>query len=478
MAQTPAANPLSTEQTAVLADFARTCRTAARSVSLYPAMHPSIQAALSRVTAAAGRLVSAGDVTLAVYPDTLAIDGQAAGRADGAIGEFAGLMHDRLMGKLTRQLQQLGIERIVIDQGVQPAELTQLVQTLGAATATADSTTGLSHLKHIRVGRLQLEERGEAAAPVGDISTCRRLYDDAVSIASTLWDSAKLDGMPDADAGRGIVDSLVQEVSQNRTALLALTALKDYDSYTFTHMVNVSILTMGQARGLGMEGPLLREFGLSALLHDIGKVKTPADMLNKTGKLTDQEFEILRRHTVEGAEILRRTPEIPALAPVVAFEHHLRLDGTGYPAGVSRPTLNLGTMLCGIADVYDAMRSQRVYQEAFPTDRILAVLQRNDGTQFDQHLVRRFVQLVGIYPAGNLVRLDTEEVAVVLKTYAPDPYRPRVRLLLDRAGAKIDRVRELNLWETPESEPRSIQAPLDPADYDFDPLTYLQTRDS
>ena len=102
--------------------------------------------------------------------------------------------------------------------------------------------------------------------------------------------------------------------------------------------------------------------------------------------------------------------------------------------GVSRPTLNLGTMLCGIADVYDAMRSQRVYQQAFPTDRILAVLQRNDGRQFDQHLVRRFTQLVGIYPAGNLVRLDSGEVAVVLETYAPDPFRPRVKILFDRTG--------------------------------------------
>ena len=104
----------------------------------------------------------------------------------------------------------------------------------------------------------------------------------------------------------------------------------------------------------------------------------------------------------------RRT--FPALAPVVAFEHHLRIDGTGYPDGVSRPNLNLATMLCGIADVYDAMRSQRKYQQAFPSERILAVLQRNDGKQFDQNLVRRFVQLLGIYPVGNLVKLNTGEV--------------------------------------------------------------------
>ncbi len=128
---------------------------------------------------------------------------------------------------------------------------------------------------------------------------------------------------------------------------------------------------------------------------------------------------------------------MPPLAPIVAFEHHLRSDGSGYPGGVRRRQLNLGTMLCGIADVYDAMRSQRVYQKAFPTDRILAVLQRNDGTQFDQHLVRRFSQLVGIYPAGNLVRLDSGAIAVVVSTYAPDPYRPRVRVVGDAAGVPL-----------------------------------------
>ena len=375
------------------------------------------------------------------------------------------------MGELMKRLQQAGIERIVIDRGVQPAELTQLIQAVARSEPGKDPTAAIGRQPHIRVGRLQVEERVEAQ--VGDVATFKRLYNDAVTVAETLWESAQTEGMPDADAGRTVVDSLAQAVAQNRTALLALTALKNYDNYTFTHMVNVSILTMGQARGLGIEGSLLREFGLSALMHDIGKVKTPTEILNKPEKLTDKEFEILRRHTVEGAEILRGTPEMPALAPVVAFEHHLRADGTGYPIGVKRPQLNLGTMLCGIADVYDAMRSQRVYQQAFPSDRILAVLQRNDGAQFDQHLVRRFAQLVGIYPVGNLVRLDTGAVAVVLKAHAPDPYRPRVKVIMNREGTMLERPYEVDLWEAQEDEPRSIQAPLDPAAYNIDPLTYL-----
>ena len=152
---------------------------------------------------------------------------------------------------------------------------------------------------------------------------------------------------------------------------------------------------------------------------------------------------------------------MPTLAPVVAFEHHLRLDGTGYPSRVKRDALNLGTMLCGIADVYDAMRSQREYQQAFPTDRILAVLKRNDGTQFDQHLVRRFVQLLGIYPPGNLVRLTTGEIAVVLQVHAPDPHRPRVRVLFDADGTRLDLPYERNLWEPTArpGEPRHRSSP-------------------
>jgi putative nucleotidyltransferase with HDIG domain len=450
---------MSTVQKAKVAEeLVRRLAAALRAVQLYASAHPLVGRSIAalaetlRVTHAA-----APSIAIGIVGDDLVVGDAPLPRA----GEN--------MGRLIGQLRDAGIERIVFDRGVTPAELSQFVETLGGRDA-AEATRALS-LAHIRVGRLQVE-RGEAS-PV-DVKDYRHVYNEAVSTAGRLWDSAQAEGMPDADASRHVVESLAEEVSHNRTALIALTALRSYDSYTFTHMVNVSILTMGQARGLGIEGPLLRTIGLAALMHDIGKVRTPSEILNKTEKLTDHEFDILRRHTVDGAEILRRTPEMPALAPVVAFEHHLRLDGTGYPFGVSRPSLNLGTMLCGIADVYDAMRSQRVYQEAFPTDRILAVLQRNDGRQFDQHLVRRFVQLVGIYPAGSLVRLSSGDIAVVLKAYAPDPYRPRVRLVVDKAGARIERPVELNLWEARDGDPQSVEAPVDAAPYDVDPLSYLQ----
>ncbi len=367
------------------------------------------------------------------------------------------------MGELIRRFGAMGIERITIERHVTLDELKtfagkfgQLEKTLSGdalkeAAAQLESPT-------IRVGRVTLEER--VPEEKTDASTIRRMYADAVSVASMVWESARADAKPDPAAAQSMIDNLAQAVVHNRSALMALTALKDYDDYTFTHMVNVSILTMAQARGLGIDGPLLREFGLAALMHDIGKVKTPSEILNKPDKLTDEEFAIMRRHVVDGAEILRGTPEIPSLAPIVAFEHHLRIDGTGYPHGVTRPNLNLATMLCGIADVYDAMRSQRKYQQAFPSERILAVLQRNDGKQFDQNLVRRFVQLLGIYPVGNLVRLNTGEVAIVLQVHAPDPYRPKVRVLFAADGERLELPRDVNLWETAqEAKRRSPRLP-------------------
>jgi putative nucleotidyltransferase with HDIG domain len=458
---------MSTKTVRFADDLVRKLAAAMRGAQLYAPGHPLVTRSIAALN----------DTLTLVHSSTASIAIGIVGD-DLVVGDVPVPRAAENMGELMRRLQQAGIERIVIDRGVTVEELTKLVQTVSRSEAVApgkqrgeEVAAALAKLPHIRVGRLQVEQRVDSA--IGDMATMRRLYNDATQIAGSLWESARTEGIPDADEARGMVDNLAQAVAQNRTALLALTALKNYDNYTFTHMVNVSILTMGQARGLGIDGPLLREFGLSALMHDIGKVRTPNEVLNKPDKLTESEFEIMKRHTVEGAEILRRTPEMPALAPIVAFEHHLRVDGTGYPIGVKREGLNLGTMLCGIADVYDAMRSQRTYQQAFPTDRILAVLQRNDGKQFDQNLVRRFAQLVGIYPAGNLVRLDTGEIAVVMRTYAPDPYRPRVRLVVGKDGVQLDRPYDINLWEAAEDGPTTIQAPLDPAAYNIDPLSYL-----
>jgi len=383
------------------------------------------------------------------------------------------------MAELIRKLKDNKVERIAFERGVTQEELFALTQSLSrlGGKSAVDPEKHLSSA-HIRVGRLKSEDEKKPEGMASDIAAIRQMYSSAVAAAEVAWETAEVEGMPDAPAALETVEGLAEAVTQNRTALMALTAMRNYDNYTFTHMVNVSILAMAQARALGIDGRLLREFGMSALMHDIGKVRTPKSILNKPDKLTDDEFVIMRRHVVDGAEILRRTPEMPILAPIVAFEHHLRLDGSGYPFTVKRNSMNLGSMLCAISDVYDAMRSQRTYQQAYPTDRILAVLKRNEGAQLDQNLVRRFVQLLGIYPPGNLVSLSTGEVAVVLRVHAPDPHRPRVRVLFGANGGRLELPFERNLWElqrdASEVKLQTVLSPVDPADYDIDPLTFLE----
>jgi putative nucleotidyltransferase with HDIG domain len=458
-------------------DFMRRLAAALRASQLYAPTHPLVQRAFdSLYESLTGLLSDQPSIAVGVIGNEIIVGDQPIPKAAESMGE------------MIRRLKSLGIERISFERGVTPQEVQTLAMTIAhperkpgqaaAGAEPADPLAAFNSLPHIRVGRIEAGEKKEQSA--ADIATMRRLYSDATNLAGTVWETAQADGGPDPKVARALVDSLAQAVSSNRTALIALTALKNYDNYTFTHMVNVSVLTMSQARTLGIDGEQLRELGLAALMHDIGKVRTPTEILNKPDKLTEAEFEIMRMHVVDGAEILRRTREMPPIAPVIAFEHHLRNDGSGYPYGVSRGQLNIGTQLCGIADVYDAMRSQRAYQQAFPSDRILEVLRRNDGHQFDQNLVRRFTQLLGIFPPGNLVRLDDGSIAVVAAVHAPEPFKPRVKVVITAGGERLDRPVDINLFEqglfdAPEDAPgpRSVTASLDPAEYSIDPLVYL-----
>ena len=454
-------------------DFMKRLAAALRGAQLYAPSHPLVQRSLDSLNASLTQLLTdQPSIAVGIIGNEI------------IVGDLPIPKAAETMGEMIRRLKSLGIERIAFERGVTPEEIQTLALTIAhperkpgeaaPGVEPADPLAAFGNLPHIRVGRIQTEEKKEETT--ADVAAIRRLYSDATNLASSVWEMAKSEGIPDPKAARALVDSLAQAVSANRTALIALTALKNYDNYTFTHMVNVSVLTMSQARALGIDGAPLRELGLAALMHDIGKVRTPTEVLNKPDKLTDAEFEVMRMHVVDGAEILRRTPEMPAIAPVIAFEHHLRNDGTGYPFGVSRGgALNIGTQLCGIADVYDAMRSQRVYQQAFPSDRILQVLKRNDGHQFDQNLVRRFTQLLGIYPPGNLVRLDDGAIAVVTAVHAPEPFKPRVKVVITNKGERLESPLEMSLWEAlPETPgPKSVTASLDPAQYSIDPLTYL-----
>jgi putative nucleotidyltransferase with HDIG domain len=434
-----------------------------RAAELYAPQHPLVQRSTQAFAAScATYLASAASVVIGFIGDDVVVGDTRLGKGTASLTGFVRGLRDR------------EIEKITVHRGVTPDEIQGFLTELAAKrtrTPLADRLAARG-VRRIVIGKIAVED---TPADALGIEAARKVYSSAVESAESLWDQAKSGDKPNPETARKIIDSLANIVNQDRTSLMALTALKKYDNYTFTHMVNVAALSMAQARSLNLEGPLLREFGFAALMHDIGKVNTPLEVLNKPGKLTNDEFKLMKQHVVDGAHILRRTPEMPALAPIVAFEHHLKANLSGYPENVGHRKLNLCTMIVSIADVFDALRSNRPYREGLPTARIRQIMQQQDNPEFNPVLLRRFVNLMGLFPIGTFVRLSTEEVGVVTQEHPEDPFRPQVKVIFTAKGEKIEDPFLANTWERDSrgNFPRAVVESVDPDSVEMDPLTVL-----
>ena len=434
-----------------------------RAAELYAPQHPLVQRSVQTLASASATfLTDAPSVVIGFIGDDVVVNDARLGKGSASLTGFVRGLRDR------------EIEKITVHRGVTPTEVQAFLTELAVKKSPKPLADRLAakDVRRIVIGRLSIEDVQEDQ--VG-IEAAKRVYSTAVESAESLWDQAKAGDKPDPETARKIIDSLANIVNQDRTSLMALTALKKYDNYTFTHMVNVAALSMAQARALNLEGPLLREFGFAALMHDIGKVNTPLEVLNKPGKLTNDEFKLMRQHVVDGAHILRRTPEMPALAPIVAFEHHLKQDLSGYPENIGHRKLNLCTMIVSIADVFDALRSNRPYREGLATTRIKSIMGEQGNPQFNQPLLRRFVNLMGLFPIGTIVRLNTEEVGVVTAEHPEDPFRPQVKILYNAKGEQIEAPYLANTWERDSRGgfPRAVVESVDPDAVEIDPLTVL-----
>ena len=444
-------------------ELVRRLAAALRGTELYSPNHPLVQRGIDALTSAAlEALQAAPSIVIGFIGDEVVVDSVRLPKGTATLVGFA------------RDLRERDIEKVTFTKGLTRDELRGLVSVLNdrqSPTPLPDRLTAKG-IRHITFGKVIVEDVTDEQA---GIAAARRVYGTAVETAETLWQAAKAGDQPDPGAARKIIDGLARLVSQDRTSLMALTALKKYDNYTFTHMVNVAALAMAQARALNIEGTLLREFGFAALMHDIGKVNTPLEVLNKPGKLTNEEFDVMKRHVVDGAHILRRTPEMPALAPIVAFEHHLKQDLSGYPEKIGSRKLNLCTMIVSIADVFDALRSNRPYREGLATARIRSIMGEQGNPAFNQPLLKRFVNLMGLFPVGNLVRLNTDELAVVTAEHPTDPFRPQVKIIMDRSGALIDEPLLTNTWERDArgDYPRAVVEAVTEEIEGLDPLKYM-----
>ena len=444
-------------------DLVRRAGAAIRSAELYTPTHPLVLRTVSALDAALAPALAENPTVIVGFLEN-----------DIVVNDFRLPRGTANAMGLLRDMRDRKIEKITFARGVEIADLRALVDELADRTSRTSVNDRLTArgVRRIQVGKVVIENEDDQEL---GLAAAKEVYSKAVSSAQNIWSAAKAGDQPNPNEARGIIDSLSRLVYQDRTSLLALTALKRHDNYTFTHMVNVAALSMAMARSLDLEGPMLREFGFAALMHDIGKVHTPLEILNKPDKLTNEEFTIMKLHVVDGAHILRRTPETPALAPVVAFEHHLKQDLSGYPENIGSRQLNLCTMVVSVVDVFDALRSNRVYRTGLATDRIRHIMSQQESTAFDRTLLRRFVNLMGLFPVGTLVRLNTDEVGVVTQTHPEDPFRPQVKLILDSKGAPYETPLLTNTWDRDDRGefPRDVVEAVDGAEAGIDPLAHL-----
>ncbi len=239
------------------------------------------------------------------------------------------------------------------------------------------------------------------------------------------------EGTPvDSRAVTSAVDAIINDLHGNPDVVFSLATLRSVDDHTFVHCVNVCVYCLILARGLGLDRGDLRRLGAGAILHDIGKVRY-RDLVDRHGPLTPEEFELVKRHTTDGYEMLRRQPGIDLLSAHVALQHHERLDGSGYPRGLMGDGIIQFARLASIADVYDAMTADRPYRAASPPHEAMAAIHGMAGQQLDEAMVRHFTRRMAVYPSGTIVRVTDGRIAIVTGQTEAGPGWPRVRVVAD-----------------------------------------------
>ena len=356
-------------------------------IGLYPDGHPTREHAVEAAFMPLADLT--GDVAPAVF--TLLDDEVVFGR------EPLRELHGWEWG---RRLAGAGVQRLEFDPRITREQFDGFVQELfGRLVPEAVDTTENRQMRDlgVRFGGIGLEGLAEPDPSTGDVQGVATLNLTMREEADTLrWlqDEVRAGaGVPLLEA-EAVVQSLALAMHSGRRVLLPLLQLKEFDQYTTTHSLNVAVLAMGVAEWLGCSPREVRAYGMAGLLHDIGKVRIPVEILVKPGKLTVEERELMNRHPEDGARTILQTEADLDVAAIVAYEHHIMLNGGGYPRLHYRRGCTLASRLVHVCDVYDALRTRRPYRDAWPAEKVEAYLVERSGEEFDPDLVRAFVTML------------------------------------------------------------------------------------
>ncbi|MGA1844409.1 MAG: HD-GYP domain-containing protein [bacterium] len=302
----------------------------------------------------------------------------------------------QVFDKFVRIMQESGIERITFMEGLPRKDLQDLIQNLGASGASPLQTS-----THIKLGKVELRVDREEDTDVSlsntygeDLEISIDLKDANLNILKELYTSMKKKKKVDVHGIDVIVKGFIKGIREGMGPISLLTSLKSMDEYTFTHGINVCVLTMSQAEAMGFEGDLLHHIGVASSLHDIGKLFIPDEILNKPGELTRKEREIIKSHAVKGASYIMELKDIPNIAVLGALEHHIKFNGQGYPRVRSSYKPNIVSQMIAISDVFDALRSTRPYRKGRPQKEVVNILQSARGNDFSPQLVDIFIKAI------------------------------------------------------------------------------------
>lgn len=294
-----------------------------------------------------------------------------------------------------------------------------------------------------------------------ELQQARRIYDRSRPVLRSMFEQARMGRALDTAGAADLVEQISESVQRNPWALLSVARLKAADEYTYMHSAAVCALMIALSRQMGLDAQRTRDAGMAGMLHDVGKAMVPAAIINKPGRLSTAELEVMRTHPERGHELLRRLDGIAPAVLDVCLNHHEKMDGSGYPNGQPAERISLVARMGAVCDVYDAVTSNRPYKPGWDPAGSLRRMAGWAGSHFDRQVFQHFVKSVGIYPVGSCVRLESGLVGVVVEQNEQSLLAPRVRVLLDARTRSSLSPRLIDLAD-PGCDDR-ISGPEDPA---------------